>query len=215
MIDLSPLNEFVRQTPFRMETAASMLLSVRGGDFLASLDLKDAYFQIPVHQSSRKWLCFVSDRMVHQGTLLRTVNRPTSLHESLCSSVGLGKFRLLQYLDDWLVLASSETRARQHIRELLSLCHSLGTVINEEKSDLIPSQSVEYLGVDHRHGGCPSFPHPSTGREVPLSSETAPDMFRELQTLPPSFDRCCWDTCHRWRNWYLMGDSGCAHCSGT
>ena len=47
MIDLSHLNGFVRQTPFKMETVASVLLSVREG---ASIDLKDAYFQIPVHQ---------------------------------------------------------------------------------------------------------------------------------------------------------------------
>ena len=53
VIDLSPLNEFVRQTPFRMETASSALLSVRVGDFLASINLKDAYFQVPVHHSSR------------------------------------------------------------------------------------------------------------------------------------------------------------------
>ena len=42
VIDLSPLNEFVRQTPFEMETTASVLLSVREGDFLASMDQKDA-----------------------------------------------------------------------------------------------------------------------------------------------------------------------------
>ena len=41
---------------FKMETVASLLLSVRKGDFLASLDLKDAYFQIPIHRSSRKLL---------------------------------------------------------------------------------------------------------------------------------------------------------------
>ena len=35
VIDLSPLIGFVRQTPFKMETAASVLLSVREGDFLA------------------------------------------------------------------------------------------------------------------------------------------------------------------------------------
>ena len=66
MIDLSPFNEFIQQTPFKMETASSVLLSVRRGDFLASIDLKDAYFQIPVHTSSRKWLRFVSDGTVHQ-----------------------------------------------------------------------------------------------------------------------------------------------------
>ena len=38
--------------------------------------------------------------------------------------------RLLRYLDDWLVLASSETEAKKSVQDLLSLCHSLGIVIN-------------------------------------------------------------------------------------
>ena len=44
VIDLSHLNAFVLQTPFLMEIIASVLLSVREGDFLASIDLTDAYF---------------------------------------------------------------------------------------------------------------------------------------------------------------------------
>ena len=59
MIDLSHLNEFVLQTPFKMETVPSVLLFVQEGDFLASIDLKDTYFQMPVHQSSRKLLRFL------------------------------------------------------------------------------------------------------------------------------------------------------------
>ena len=66
VIDLSHLNEFVLQTPFKMETIASVLRSVREGDFLASTDLKDTYLQIPVHQSSRKLLRFLSEGTVYQ-----------------------------------------------------------------------------------------------------------------------------------------------------
>ena len=66
VIDLSHLNNFVQLTSFKMETVASVLLSVREGDFLASLDLKDAYFQIPIHRSSRKLLRFTSEGTVYQ-----------------------------------------------------------------------------------------------------------------------------------------------------
>ena len=55
--------------------------------------------------------------------------------------------RLLRYLDDWLVLSSSEKRAKQAVQSLLSLCHTLGIVINEKKSDLVPSQAAKYLGM--------------------------------------------------------------------
>ena len=66
VIDLSHLNEFVQLTRFKMETVASVLLSVREGDFLAFLDLKDVYFQIPIHPSSRKLLRFTSEGMAYQ-----------------------------------------------------------------------------------------------------------------------------------------------------
>ena len=65
MIDLSHLDEFFLQTPFKMETIAFVLLSVREGDFLTFIDPKDAYFQIPVHQSSRKLLKFLSEGAVY------------------------------------------------------------------------------------------------------------------------------------------------------
>ena len=54
--------------------------------------------------------------------------------------------RLLRYLDDWLVFSSSEREAKQAVQLLLSLCHTLGIVINE-KSDLVPSQTAKYLGM--------------------------------------------------------------------
>ena len=153
MIDLSHLNEFVQLTPFKMETVASVLLSVREGDFLASLDLKDAYFQIPIHPSSRKLLRFTSEGTVFQfralcfglSTAPQVFTRILAAVSAWAHSHGI---RLLQYLDDWLVLASSEPEAKQAVRSLLSLCHTLGIVINEKKSDLFPSQTAKYLDTE-------------------------------------------------------------------
>ena len=60
VIDLSSLNAFINKTQFRMETVQSVLSSVRLGDWMVSIDLQDAYFQIPIHKDSRKYLRFVS-----------------------------------------------------------------------------------------------------------------------------------------------------------
>ena len=152
VIDLSHLNDFVQLTPFKMEAVASVLLSVREGDFLASLDLKDAYFEIPIHGSSRKLLRFMSEGTVCQfkalcfglSTAPQVFTRVFAAVSAWAHARGI---RLLRYLDDWLVLSSSEKRAKESIRELLSLCRTLGIVINEKKSDLVPSQSAKYLGM--------------------------------------------------------------------
>ena len=163
VIDLSHLNDFVQLTPFKMETVASVLLSVREGDFLASLDLKDAYFQIPIHGSSRKLLSFMSEGTVYQfkalcfglSTAPQVFTRVFAAVSAWAHSRGI---RLLRYLDDWLVLSSSEKKAKESIRELLSLCRTLGIVINEKKSDLVPSQSAKYLGMTIDTGAGKVFP---------------------------------------------------------
>ena len=55
--------------------------------------------------------------------------------------------RLRRYLDDWLIQASSREQVLLALESVLQLCQELGIVVNWEKSHLIPSQRVEYLGV--------------------------------------------------------------------
>ena len=118
VIDLSHLNEFVQLTRFKMETVASVLLSVREGDFLASLDLKDSCFQIPIHPSSRKLLRFTLEGTVYQfralcfglSTAPQVFTRVFAAVSAWAHSHGI---RLLRYLDDWLILSSSEWEAKQ------------------------------------------------------------------------------------------------------
>ena len=85
-----------------------------------------------------------------QSSLLRVINglqvftRVFATVSAWAHSCGV---RLLRYLDDWLVLASSEAKSRLYVRDLLSLCHSLGVVLNNKKSELTLSRSDEYLGM--------------------------------------------------------------------
>ena len=66
VIDLSSLNGFVLQTLFKMETSQPVLQPIQRGDWMVSIDLKDAYLQVPVHQDIRRFLRFVVDGQVYQ-----------------------------------------------------------------------------------------------------------------------------------------------------
>ena len=66
VIDLSCLNGFVQQTHFKMESNQSALNSIQRGDWMVSIDLKDANLQVPVYPDSRHFLRFVSDGVVYQ-----------------------------------------------------------------------------------------------------------------------------------------------------
>ena len=152
VIDLSPLNSFVLQTKFKMETVASVMASIREGDLMASIDLKDAYFQIPIHQASRKYLRFVWAGVVYQFKVLcfglstapQVFTRVFAPVSAWAHSVGI---RLRRYLDDWLILAASSQDLQLALERLLQVCHDLGIVINHKKSDLQPKTRARYLGM--------------------------------------------------------------------
>ena len=54
--------------------------------------------------------------------------------------------RLIIYLDDFLLMASTEKTLSYHVTLMLTLLKMLGFVVNYQKSQLNPSQSIEFLG---------------------------------------------------------------------
>ena len=147
VIDLSHLNRFVDVSHFQ-----SVLLSVRQGDWMASIDLKEAYLQVPVHPDSRHFLRFVSKGHVFQfkalcfglSTAPQVFTRVMAPVSAILHSMGI---RMRRYLDDWLVQSSSQASLLRDLQTVLQLCHELGIVVNPQKSNLVPSQVVQYLGV--------------------------------------------------------------------
>ena len=151
VIDLSHLNRFVDVSHFQMETIQSVLLSVRQGDWMASIDLKEAYLQVPVHPDSRHFLRFVSKGHVFQfkalyfglSTAPQVFSRVVAAVSAILHSMAI---RMLRYLDDWLVQSFSRESLLRDLQTVLDLCHELGIVVNPQKSHLVPSQVVQYLG---------------------------------------------------------------------
>ena len=163
ILDLSILNRYVLTTKFRMETVRTVMSAIRENDWMASLDLQDAYFQVPVHRESRKFLRFTWEGKVYQFRVLcfGLATAPqvyTRMMAPVSAALHRQGIRLLRYLDDWLVLASSEKEAYRIIQSLLSLCSNLGIMINWEKSSLSPSQIMTYLGMEIHSRSLKVFP---------------------------------------------------------
>ena len=148
VIDLSALNLFVDVSHFRLET----IQSVRQGDWMASIDLKEAYLQVPVHPDSRRFLRFVAQGRVYQFSALcfglstapQVFSQVMAPVSAILHSWGI---HMRRYLDDWLVQLSSRESLIHDLRVVLDLCHELRIVMNPEKSRLEPSQVLQYLGV--------------------------------------------------------------------
>ena len=178
IIDLSTLNTFIVSQHFHMETPQSVLRSIRQGDWMISLDLQDAYLQVPIQPESRRYLRFTIGGVPYQFRVLcfGLTTAPqvfTRLMAPISAILHRYGIRMLRYLDDWLILAESRTTCIQARDRLLHLCEELGLQVNHGKSSLVPSQDMTYLGmqilsVRFRDKGSES---PQYNREVSLVPE--------------------------------------------
>ena len=104
-------------TSFRMFTTSSVLSTVRKGDYKFKIDLQDAYFHIPIHPSSRKYmyLRFAFENKIYQFRVLPfSLNTaPQILLASLLSSsipiYGLTQLGLRSYPSESFVLETITT----------------------------------------------------------------------------------------------------------
>ena len=163
IIDLSALNLLVEFTKFHMETPQSVLQTVRPDDWMISVDLKDAYLQVPMNPESRRYLRFVASDQVFQFRVLcfGLTTAPqvfTRVMAPVSAILHRHGYRMVRYLDDWLVLGSSREELVKARDFLLDLCSALGIRINEEKSSLTPSQVATYLGMEIRSSLSKVFP---------------------------------------------------------
>ncbi|XP_029463774.1 ATP-binding cassette sub-family A member 12 [Rhinatrema bivittatum] len=58
ILDLKRVNRALWVPHFRMETLRAVIAAVRPGKYLASLDLTEAYFHIPIRKEHQRYLCF-------------------------------------------------------------------------------------------------------------------------------------------------------------
>ena len=71
ILDLSNLNFFLKAEKFKMETPETIRTSLQQGEWIASIDFKDAYFHIPIQEQSRKYLRFHVQGQTYQFKALR------------------------------------------------------------------------------------------------------------------------------------------------
>ena len=94
------------------------------------------------------------------------------------------------YLDDWFVLASSPELCTRHSQQVLHLCRSLGFSLNEEKSDLRPSQWIKFLGMTFNTLWWLLFP-------APPPPPPPPPRIQRLQSLLSSLLHRDWATAQK------------------
>ena len=152
VIDLSRLNKFLVVPNFKMETTRSVATAIQPGDWAVSLDLKDAYFHIPIHPDYQHFLRFYFEGQVYQFQALPfgLATAPlifTMVVRAFVAPLHALGLKVHFYLDDWLLRCHSRELLQSQLAFLIEKATLAGWIINEEKSEMIPSQDFVFIGI--------------------------------------------------------------------
>ena len=119
--------------------------------YMVSLDLRGAFYSVPIHADHQKFLKFK-----WKGELFKFTCLPNGLacaprlFTKLLKPV-ISHLRQLghissPYLDDSFLLADTREECLQNVRDTVALFKKLGFVIHDTKSQTIPTRCIEHLG---------------------------------------------------------------------
>uniref|UniRef100_A0A8D8SY95 Polyprotein P3 n=1 Tax=Cacopsylla melanoneura TaxID=428564 RepID=A0A8D8SY95_9HEMI len=152
IFNLKRLNEFLSTKKFRLINHQRIPSFLQKGDFLASLDLSQAYCHVPVDPKHRRFLCLVYRNVVYHWTCLPfgLATAPQAfaqLSNWVASLLRARGIRCLVYLDDFLLAHQDRVALQSQVKIALDLLALLGWQVNFRKSQLLPVQNLSYLGI--------------------------------------------------------------------
>lgn len=151
ILNLKQLNEFVEYQHFKMDTLDSVIKMMKPGCYMASVDLKDAYYTVPICKDHQKFLKFKFNGNLYQYTCLPNglSSAPrifTKLLKPVYSTLrGMGHV-ISGYIDDSYLQGDTSDECAQNVADTSTLISELGFISHPEKSVTTPSQTLVFLG---------------------------------------------------------------------
>ena len=144
VINLKSLNRF------KMEGVSVIKDVLQPGDWMCSLDLKDAYLLVSITPDSS-----VSFGMARYTSLPASLSGYAVHHKLLrpvMAHLRSQGFRTILHLDDILLMHQLREHLLTQVEKMSQLLESLGFTVNQLKSHLTPVQEIQFLGfvVDSR-----------------------------------------------------------------
>ena len=143
ILNLKHLNEHVLYRHFKMESLCTVLHVVKPGCYMASIDLKDAYYSVPIATEYQKYLKFQ-----WQGQLCKYVCFPnglafcprkfTKLLKPVFSHLRQLGHLSASHIDDSYLQGDDYADCEKNVMDTIKMFDSLGFTIHPEKSCFAP-----------------------------------------------------------------------------
>lgn len=148
-LDARKLNEHTVKNSYPQQNANRILQRIQGTQFLSTIDLSDAYYQIPIAPECRNHTAFsVSSKGTYR--FIRMANGLCNASSTLCELVDtilgcdLEPF-VFPYMDDFIVCTSTFEKHVEMLKEVATRLKQAGLTINAEKSYFCLRQ-LRFLG---------------------------------------------------------------------
>lgn len=152
ILNLKKFNKSVNTYHFKMEDIRTVLKLISKNAYMATIDLKEAYFLVPVHPTDRKYLRFWFKNLFEFNCLpFGLCTAPlvfTKLLKPLLARLRSQGHTLVAYLDDIICIGPDSNSCKITVNTVLNYLNNLGFVVNFEKSNLNPKQTCKFLGVE-------------------------------------------------------------------
>ncbi|CAH2095188.1 unnamed protein product [Euphydryas editha] len=152
IFNLKQLNQFVQVKPFQLFSHFRVPTFLQDGDWLAKIDLSQAYFHLNIAKEHRRFL-----RLSYNGELLQMTCLPFGLSSAprifatltnwIAEYLRRHNIRCVVYLDDFLLANQSRYLLSHQVDFTVNILKRLGWIVNFDKSVLVPTQRLEFLGV--------------------------------------------------------------------
>ena len=142
----------ITEIHFRIKTIMSILKLVIPLTYFTKIDLKDAYYTIPVSPIHQKYVKFANNQDLYKFTCLPNgyCHGPREFIKVLkppLSTLRLDNITIAAYLNDCINMNPSLYQCWENTQKIIKLFQTLGlTVHSETKSNFTPTQKIEFLG---------------------------------------------------------------------
>ena len=150
ILNLKKFNKIVNYKHFNMECNNNVINRIKSNTYMASIDLKDAFFSVPIHNDHQKYLRFIF------GNLFQLISMPNGYRPAMrtfikISKVPFGHLRSqghnsVVYVDDSYLQGDTYQSCLANILDTIKLLRELSFVIHPDKSVLTPNQATVFLG---------------------------------------------------------------------
>jgi transposase InsO family protein len=147
-VDYRALNKVTRKNRLALPLITEILDRLTGAVYLSKVDLKDAYYRIPVAEKDR-WKTAFRTRYGHFEYMVMPMgltNAPATFQAYINRALsGLVDSICVVYLDDILIYSDSRESHLRHVREVLVRLRRFGLYANPKKCSFFASE-VDFLG---------------------------------------------------------------------